>query len=157
MTHKGLVLLTIGFLVTVTPSFGQPLRPPVDSSQAIADRIVRSEVPVLVEFWAAWCMPCRILNPILEEVEKQYGKKVLFIKVNIDVHRALSAYFGVNSIPAVFIIHRKNVVQALSGVQTKERYIAALDAVLKAPPPPSESQPSEPPASSPPNSSPVVR
>jgi thioredoxin 1 len=152
MTLKGLVSLTIGFLVAMTPSFGQPLRPPVDSSQAIADRIVRSEVPVLVEFWAAWCMPCRMLNPILEEVEEHYGKKILFIKVNVDVHRALSAYFGVNSIPAVFIINRKNVVRAFSGVQPKEWYIAALDAVLRAPPPSSE-----PPPASPPDSSPVVQ
>ena len=143
---KGFVLLFIGFLVVVTPSIGQPLRPPVDSSQAIADRIVRSEVPVLVDFWAAWCRPCLMLDPILKEVKKHYGKKILLVKVNIDVHRALSAYFGVRSIPAVFIINRKNVVKALPGVQSKEQYIAALDAVLSAPPPPSDPPSASPPA-----------
>jgi thioredoxin 1 len=115
---------------------GQPFVPPEDSSQAIADRIVQSEIPVLVDFWAAWCGPCRILNPIIAELEETYKDKVLFIKVNVDIHRALSSYFGVSSIPAVFIIHKKSVVQALPGVQPKENYIKALDTVLKGSPSP---------------------
>ena len=128
-------LLAIVAVFNFSELFGQPLAPKADSSQAIADRIVKSEIPVLVDFWASWCMPCRMLNPIIEELEKEYKNRVLFIKVNVDVHRALSAYFKVTSIPAVFIIHKKSVVQAFPGVQPKERYIAALDTMLKTPSP----------------------
>jgi thioredoxin 1 len=134
MNKPLLSLFLLPMLYVVTHA--QPLLPPEDSSQAIADRIVSSKKPVLVDFWAAWCGPCRILNPIIADLEKKYHSRVLFIKVNVDQHRALSAYFSVSSIPAVFIINNKNVVQALAGVQPKARYIAALDAVLSAPPPP---------------------
>jgi thioredoxin 1 len=140
MIVKRFAVYLLPFLAGISLSYGQPMEPPADSSQAIADRIIQSEVPVLVDFWAAWCGPCRMLNPVIQDLEKMYRGKVLFVKVNVDIHRALSTYFGISSIPAVFIINRKNVVQALPGVQPKERYTTALDAVLKAPPPP----PSEP-------------
>jgi thioredoxin 1 len=117
-------------LIGILPVLSQPLAPPVDSSQAIADRIVQSKIPVLVDFWAVWCGPCRMLNPIIEDLEKAYRKKILFVKVNVDIHRALSAYFGVQSIPAVFIIYNKNVVASLPGVQPKKRYIEELDKVI---------------------------
>lgn len=122
------ILLHVAFFGILS---GQPLRQKADSSQAIADRIVESQIPVLVDFWAPWCAPCRMLNPIIHELEKKYNGKILFIKVNIDIHKALSAYFGVSSIPAIFIIKNKTVIQALPGVQPKETYISAIDNVLK--------------------------
>jgi thioredoxin 1 len=131
MVLQRLTMSAAAAFIFVTLSVGQPMLPQTDSSQAIADRIVKSEVPVVVDFWASWCMPCRMLNPIIKDVKKKYGDKIQVIKVNVDVHRALSAYFKVTSIPMVFIINEKTVVQALPGVQPKTTYFAAIDSVLK--------------------------
>jgi thioredoxin 1 len=102
-----------------------------DSSQQIADRIVASKIPVVVDFWAGWCMPCRYLNPIMEELEKEYKGKVLFIKVDIDVNLALTAYFSVSAVPTVYVIEDKTVRTALPGVQRKKDYVNAIESALK--------------------------
>jgi thioredoxin 1 len=135
MKLKLLCTFAVVSLMLNVNALGQPLAASNDSSQAIADKIVQSEIPVLVDFWAAWCGPCRMLNPTIADLEEKYKGKILFIKVNVDIHRALSAYFGISSIPAVFIIYKKNVVQTFPGVQPKETYIKALDIVLNNPPP----------------------
>jgi thioredoxin 1 len=129
---KRLLILPLFIFVAAATAFSQPMAPAQDSSQMIADRIVKSDIPVLVDFWAPWCGPCRMLNPIIKKLEKNYEDEVLFIKVNVDIHKALSAYFRVSSIPAVFIIHNKNVVKALQGVLPKEQYAREIDTVLKA-------------------------
>jgi thioredoxin len=109
--------------------------PPVDSSQQIADVIVNSKIPVLVDFWAPWCGPCKLLNPIIKQLEKDFDKKVLFLKVNVDVHRSIASYFSVNAIPAVFIIKDKTVLKMLPGLQARETYVEAVNEVLSVPKP----------------------
>lgn len=106
-----------------------------DSSQQIADRIIKSKIPVCVDFWAAWCAPCRILNPTLEKLEKKYHGKVLFLKVNADYNRQIAAYFRIQGIPAVFVIRDKAVQRALVGVRPEADYRKALDEVLAMRPP----------------------
>ncbi|MDR2592227.1 MAG: hypothetical protein LBC59_05405 [Chitinispirillales bacterium] len=102
-----------------------------DSSQQIADRITASKIPVVVDFWAAWCGPCRYLDPIIEELQKEYKGRVLFIKVDIDVHLALTAYFSVSAVPTVYIIEDKTVRAAMPGVRYKSDYAEAIESALK--------------------------
>jgi len=103
---------------------------PVDSSNQIAARIIDSKVPVLVDFWAPWCGPCRMVTPALQQIAKEYKGRATLVKVNIDIHRRISAYFGVVSIPAVYIVRNKVVRAVLQGAQAKEEYKRALDGVL---------------------------
>lgn len=119
--------LYVGVNAQFPPSNSQAY---TDSSDQIADKIIKSKKPVLIDFWASWCMPCRMLNPIIKELEGEYKGKVMFMKINIDMHRAIASHFGVRAIPAVFIVHNKSVVNALNGLRAKEDYKAALDEVL---------------------------
>jgi thioredoxin 1 len=107
-----------------------------DSSSQIAEEIVNADKPVLIDFWAVWCGPCRLLNPIIKDIEKQYAGKIYVRKINVDVHRRIAAYFQVSGIPAVFIVNNKTVVKYLPGLQTKQDYIRAINEVLAAKDPP---------------------
>jgi thioredoxin len=124
--------------LTAIPLLSQPLMAPppaaqADSSQYFADKIIGSPLPVLVDFWASWCGPCRMLTPIVKELEKEYKGKLVVVKVNVDHNRELSNYFQVTGIPAVFLVKNKTVVNYLQGVQPKEAYKAAIEEMLSKP------------------------
>jgi thioredoxin 1 len=101
-----------------------------DSSDIFARKIVNSKLLVLVDFWAEWCKPCYVLNPIIEKIKKQYKGKLNVIKINIDRNRLLAQYFRVVSIPSIFLIKDKSVVKNFMGVQPKEVYITAINEIL---------------------------
>ncbi len=84
----------------------------------------------LVDFWAEWCMPCRLMGPILDELAAEYEGKATIAKVNVDQEGALAVQFGVSSIPMLIIFKDGNIQKTFIGVTQKSDLAAALDAAL---------------------------
>lgn len=124
--------ISITTLPALSQTSGNNIRSSVlsDSSQLYVQEIINSKIPVLAEFWAVWCGPCKLLTPIINQIKDEYKGRIKVIKINIDRNRSLATYFRVVSIPSVFIIKDKIVVQSMKGVQTKEAYTTAINKVL---------------------------
>ena len=89
-----------------------------------------SEGVTLVDFWAPWCGPCKMLGPVLDNVAAEIGNKALIAKVNVDDCPELAQKFGVRSIPAIFILKNGATVDQYVGVQDKQTLISAINAAL---------------------------
>ncbi len=91
------------------------------------EEVLNSDKPVLVDFWAAWCGPCKLLGPTIEELHKEMGDKVKIGKVNVDENQALAAAYGIMSIPTVIILKGGKIVEQFIGMQPKGVYVDALN------------------------------
>jgi len=94
------------------------------------DEVLKSDKPVLVDFWATWCGPCRMLSPVVEELAEEYEGKVKVGKVNVDDEFVLAAQYGVSSIPFVVLFKDGQVVNTALGYRPKEDLDAMIKAVL---------------------------
>jgi thioredoxin 1 len=93
--------------------------------------VLKSTTPVLVDFWAEWCGPCRIIAPAVEEIAQQYAGRIKVCKVNVDDNQSLASRYSIRSIPSLLIFKAGIVANQVIGAVPKAELVKRVDAVLK--------------------------
>ena len=91
--------------------------------------VLQAPQPTLVDFWAEWCGPCKMLAPILDELASEYDGKVKIAKVNIDEHQGLATQYGIQSIPTLLLFQKGQVAEQIVGLRSKRDLKARFDRV----------------------------
>jgi len=94
------------------------------------EEIASSPVPVLVEFWAEWCPPCRLLGPILDSLAVEYAEQLRVRKVNSDERPELAARYGIMSVPTILVFRQGELLQRMVGARSRSRLLEELAGVL---------------------------
>ena len=92
--------------------------------------VLKSSTPVLVDFWAEWCGPCRAVGPILEEISDEYGSKLKIVKLNTDEESAIAIKYGISSIPTMNVFVNGQIVKTIVGAKPKPAMLKELESFL---------------------------
>ena len=99
------------------------------TQENFSEQVLQSQSPVLVDFWAEWCGPCKMIAPLLDELADEYAGKVKIGKVNVDDHQELAAKYNVTAIPTLLLVKDGQVVEQTRGAKSKRDLKASLDRV----------------------------
>jgi thioredoxin 1 len=131
LTHQG-------FVNKITGAIGEGFRKDklmagnvIELTDATFDEVVHSsDVPVLIDFWAPWCGPCKMMAPIIEEIADEYADKAKICKLNTDEARDSAMEFGINAIPTTILFKDGQVQNKWVGLTSKKGLVAAIDKLL---------------------------
>jgi thioredoxin 1 len=105
---------------------------PIEVTDANFEEVVlQSDKPVYVDFWAAWCGPCRMIHPIMDQISEEYNGKAVVAKVDVDNHQKYAAEYGVRNIPTVILFKDGEIFAKQVGVAPKTLYVEKLEEALK--------------------------
>ena len=97
------------------------------TSENFDEKVINSDIPVLIDFWAEWCGPCKMLIPTIDKVASDYNGKVIVGKVNVDLHPSLAAEYNVRGIPNILIFHSGKPVEQLVGNVPEDKITEVLN------------------------------
>ena len=101
----------------------------IESAPQFSAEVLASDIPVLVDFWSEWCAPCKVLMPVLDELEPQYAGRVKFVKLNSEHVADIARRFHIRSLPTVLIFKGGAAADSIIGIQGKAALVKALDRV----------------------------
>jgi thioredoxin 1 len=100
------------------------------STQTFNDEVLKSPIPVFVDFWAPWCGPCLYVAPIIDQLASQYEGKVKFVKVNTDENPEIAGQYGIQGIPTLIVFNGSQEADRIVGAAPKEHYVRRIEHVL---------------------------
>jgi thioredoxin 1 len=131
MKLKTLVLAGVAVLIAASCGLAALADVNATSDAKFKEEVLDSSKPVLVDFYADWCGPCRRLSPIIDEVSKSYEGKVKFVKINIDNNKETAAKYNITGIPAIKIFKGGKIVTDRMGLLPKSELISEIDKAIK--------------------------
>lgn len=102
----------------------------IELTDATFEETIKSDGPVLVDFWAPWCGPCKMIAPVIEEVAGEYAGRATICKIDTDEHRDSAIHYGINAIPTVILFKDGQIEKKWVGLTSKKDLIAAIDELL---------------------------